>query len=359
MATQHLSTGRKRIVLISRKVTYRFLRPFGIMFRSLTRRGDTPLALLADLDEPTGGGSYLSLLDLADALAERGVRLDLHQAPWSIGPSSKTNPSLSNQWRELVGRIRAYRHYDAVLFQHGSSRGASLAIALTGVRVMYRVADMSDQVDRIHPKPFLTLCDSQAVKENQRSIGPHVILHSPVRSGAHSAQDSPGRSITLVNLNEHKGGPLLFELASRCPTLHFLGVRGGWGEQVVPDSLPSNAEIHEYTTKMDDIYSRTAVLLHPSVSEGYPLTPLEALSHGIPVIAHPAPGTVEALGSAALYCDRSDPDAWVHALEMLADSAEYEKARRDSIARFHEHQRTVDAQIDGFIAGLTSGRAEP
>jgi glycosyltransferase involved in cell wall biosynthesis len=55
------------------------------------------------------------------------------------------------------------------------------------------------------------------------------------------------------------------------------------------------------------LYSEAAALVHPSLHEGFGLTPLEAMNTGTPVIAARSPGVTEVCGEAVLYADPRDP----------------------------------------------------
>ena len=48
--------------------------------------------------------------------------------------------------------------------------------------------------------------------------------------------------------------------------------------------------------------------MHPSLHEGFGLTPLEAMTTGTPVIAARSPGVTEVCGEAVLYADPRDPE---------------------------------------------------
>ncbi|MDX6658621.1 MAG: hypothetical protein QOH62_3414 [Solirubrobacteraceae bacterium] len=54
------------------------------------------------------------------------------------------------------------------------------------------------------------------------------------------------------------------------------------------------------------LYSQAAALVHPSLHEGFGLTPLEAMTTGTPVIAARSPGVTEVCGEAVLYADPRD-----------------------------------------------------
>ena len=69
------------------------------------------------------------------------------------------------------------------------------------------------------------------------------------------------------------------------------------------------------------LYSQALALVHPSLSEGFGLTGLEAMANGLPVVAAKATALPEIYGQAALYFNPHDVDELVHQIKkILADS---------------------------------------
>ena len=70
--------------------------------------------------------------------------------------------------------------------------------------------------------------------------------------------------------------------------------------------------------------------MHPSLHEGFGLTPLEAMFAGVPVVAGRSPGLVETCGDAARFVDPYDAAALAEVLAELATdpAARVELARR-------------------------------
>lgn len=142
-----------------------------------------------------------------------------------------------------------------------------------------------------------------------------IVVHPPVYPENHAT--TPGSHITLVNLNEDKGSRIFYRLAEEFPNLKFLGVTGAHGKQLIRHDLP-NVEIIPNTPKMkEDVWSRTGILLMPSVYESYGMAGVEALASGIPVIANPTPGLVESLGDAGVFKMRDDFDEWAASIKNL------------------------------------------
>lgn len=160
-----------------------------------------------------------------------------------------------------------------------------------------------------------------------------VTVHPPVAVADY--QTTPGDRITLINLTDEKGAKVFYALAERMPRRKFLGVIGGYGDQIVREDLP-NVEIVPHTPgdrMAKDVYARTKLLLAPSVYESYGRVAVEAMCSGIPVIAHPTPGLMESLGEAGTFCDRDDLDAWQAAIKRLTAPAVYRQASKAATAR--------------------------
>lgn len=134
-----------------------------------------------------------------------------------------------------------------------------------------------------------------------------LVLHPPVWP----APPTSGQKITLVNLTPDKGADVFWALAEANPHLGFLGVRGGYGKQIIKQ-LP-NVEVLEHGP-MDRVWEQTRVLLVPSRHESYSMTAVEAAVRGIPAVASDLPGVREALGWGAVY-----PTDWQAGLEEALD----------------------------------------
>lgn len=172
--------------------------------------------------------------------------------------------------------------------------------------------------------------------------GPSMVLNPPVDPSQYAT--TRGKSVTLINLWEDKGSRVFYELARRNPTIPFLGVKGGYGEQVI-EELP-NVEIMKHGPDMKAVYGKTKVLLMPSKYESFGRVGIEAAASGIPTIAEPTPGLKESLGEAGTFVDRRDIDAWNEALRDVLKPAKYGKLSKLALARSKALQTLTAGQKD-------------
>jgi glycosyltransferase involved in cell wall biosynthesis len=142
-------------------------------------------------------------------------------------------------------------------------------------------------------------------------------------------------------IEPRKNLPVLIEAFRRLgPRDEDLVIVGppGWGDEV--ESMIRNIGDrvrHLGFVAADDLpalYDGARVFCFPSLREGFGLPPLEAMSHGVPVIASSATASEEVVGSAGLLVPAHDVDAWVDALtEVLDDAALRERLSRRGLER--------------------------
>jgi glycosyltransferase involved in cell wall biosynthesis len=128
--------------------------------------------------------------------------------------------------------------------------------------------------------------------------------------------------VLLSNVNDNKGGKLLIQLAKALPDIEFMGVLGGYGNQIQDKTVP-NLRYVPHTNKIKDIYKQAWVVIMPSALETWGRTAIEAMSSGIPVIANPTPGLRECCSSGAIYVDRGDLSGWIGTLRRLKEDRKY------------------------------------
>jgi len=192
--------------------------------------------------------------------------------------------------------------------------------------------------------------NSPYVKRELESHGythPNVICIPPVDYREYEDVQITGEYITLVNLNENKGGKIFIELAKRLPQYKFLGVTGGYYEQH-KQQLPNLT----YIPPQGDIkkaYQKTKLLLMPSEYESWGQVAIEALSCGIPVISSKAQGLCEALGYAGMNVERDNMDGWIASICAIME----DKDRYDKLS-FLAKKRAKDLDPTPYLEELNS-----
>lgn len=174
---------------------------------------------------------------------------------------------------------------------------------------------------------------------------PGIVLHPPCNAVDYTI-DNTGDYITLVSLNERKGGYKLYEIARAMPDKQFLGVIGSYDnpgslkmDQVsIINKLISlpNFTLVPNTPDILATYRRTRILLMPSDYESWGRTATEAMCSGIPVICTPTEGLKENCGAAAIYVgnpidgepgeaqvDTGSVEEWVKAIRSLDNPETY------------------------------------
>ena len=182
--------------------------------------------------------------------------------------------------------------------------------------------------------------------------GDGLVIRPPV--GSDDYRVTPGDKVTLVNLSADKGAETFWRLADLMPDVEFLGVVGGYGDQIV--HRRPNVAVHRHTFDMRTVYRSTKLLLMPSVRESWGRVAVEAMCSGIPVIAHPTRGLREALDGAGTFVDRDDVAGWERQIRRLLDPAEYRRAAARARRRADDLDPAADlARWCAAVDDLTGG----
>jgi glycosyltransferase involved in cell wall biosynthesis len=110
--------------------------------------------------------------------------------------------------------------------------------------------------------------------------------------------------------------------------------------------------------RLAQLYSQAAALVHPSLHEGFGLTPLEAMTTGTPVIAARSPGVTEVCGEAVLYADPHDPQDLAAKLTQVASDpalrADLGERGRRRAAEF-SWARSARAHVEAYTLAVQGG----
>ena len=187
--------------------------------------------------------------------------------------------------------------------------------------------------------------NSEWLKELLNYKFSNFIVTPPVDYNYYDVGNEPEKSeyITLINLNENKGGKIFAEIARAMPHKSFLGVLGSYDEQIT-QTLPNVT----YVPNSPDIkqwYAQTRILLMPSKYESWGRTATEAMCSGIPVICSDTPGLRENCEKGGIFIkNRDNVKEWVEAITKLDDKKTYSWASRKAKGRSREFEtrKTLD-----------------
>ena len=187
--------------------------------------------------------------------------------------------------------------------------------------------------------------NSEWLKELLNYKFSNFIVTPPVDYNYYDVGNEPEKSeyITLINLNENKGGKIFADIARAMPHKSFLGVLGSYDEQIT-QTLPNVT----YVPNSPDIkqwYAQTRILLMPSKYESWGRTATEAMCSGIPVICSDTPGLRENCEKGGIFIkNRDNVKEWVEAITKLDDKKTYSWASRKAKGRSREFEtrKTLD-----------------
>ena len=176
-----------------------------------------------------------------------------------------------------------------------------------------------------------------------------IIVHPPCDYKYYNVCENPidNEFITLINLNENKGGNLFYEIAKLLPNKKFLGVKGSYDEQCLK-SLP-NVTILDKQIDIREVYKKTRLLLMPSLYESWGRTATEAMANGIPVICTETGGLAENCGIAGTYSERT-AEAYANKIEKLDNQKLYLRKSKQARQRAIELDPTIElAQFNDWL----------
>lgn len=153
--------------------------------------------------------------------------------------------------------------------------------------------------------------------------------------------------ITLVNRSREKGAYTLNQAARDLPQWDFLAVKGGYGDQMNKFKTDNVSLLNHTNNMVRDVYSRSKVVIMPSIRETWGMVAIEAMCSGIPVVAHPTEGLQESCGSAGIFIHRDKGRLWEKELDrLMSDPMYYRQRSMMSLERAQELDIIARRQLD-------------
>jgi glycosyltransferase involved in cell wall biosynthesis len=247
-----------------------------------------------------------------------------------------------------TGLVDAYRWADIIL-THLDMTQFTITLAHLAKRPIVHFAHNDIAYDCIMNSPgrSYAVYNSQWIADKIGYKIPGYVLHPPCDIKDYEVETTR-EYITLISLNERKGGHLFYQIAKAMPEKKFLGVIGSYDnpgplKMSQTDIISNLIQLPNFTLvpNTPDIlatYRRTRILLMPSDYESWGRTATEAMCSGIPVICTPTKGLKENCGEAAIYAGKpidGEPGAaqvnpgtvkqWVRAIRSLDNPVKYGK----------------------------------
>jgi glycosyltransferase involved in cell wall biosynthesis len=170
------------------------------------------------------------------------------------------------------------------------------------------------------------------------NVMPHKNLHRLVEAFAMAARETPGRLVI-------RGGGRAVHVRALRARIAQLGLAGRveWGTYASGEELTR-------------LYQGAAMLLLPSLYEGFGLTALEAMACGTPVITSNTSSLPEVVGDAALLVDPLDTGALARAIVRLFSDVGLARElgergpRRAGLFSWNKTGRVVQSVLHGVLA---------
>ncbi|MCW2991005.1 MAG: mshA 4 [Solirubrobacterales bacterium] len=191
----------------------------------------------------------------------------------------------------------------------------------------------------------IVICVSQATADDVmerwgiRADKIAVAHHGPGQDLPDVPRREPPELVLYVGDDEPRKNLALLHAADLpLPVCHA----GPGGEAVDPPGLA-------------ELYARALVLVHPSVHEGFGLTPLEAMAAGVPVVAVRNAAVEEVCADAVEYVDGSDPAQLERAVRRIHEDPAHRAAlaqRGRARAAQYTWNASAQAHLDAYRRAL-------
>lgn len=197
-----------------------------------------------------------------------------------------------NYLSDLIERVKTHR--PALLHAHGykASLACKLVKLFTGVRQISTYHAGETPSGRVWLYDWLDRYSS-FISTHSIVVSKQIAEKLPTKSVSFNnfidtdrLISSQGSQIAFVGRLSHEKGPDRFiQLAHTHPSLHFHVYGSGPDEQELQRVAPDNVQFHGHQKDMNSVWPNIGALIICSRFEGLPMTALEAMARGIPVLS--------------------------------------------------------------------------
>ena len=198
---------------------------------------------------------------------------------------------------------------------------------------------------------------AQGVPEQKLIVVPlaYELQETPKR--IFSKKKSKLQVLWLGSVNLRKGIPYLIEAAKILKNAEIEFTIAGSLQISVSaiDNLPQNVNFIGCVPKVDisKYYYQADVFILPTLSDGFAITQLEAMAHGLPVVTTPNCGSVVTDGVDGYITPIRDSDAIADALLKIVNDREKLRAMSEA-ARAKSRQFSLNAYANNFKEAISS-----
>lgn len=178
-------------------------------------------------------------------------------------------------------------------------------------------------------------------------LGVHAGRIRVVHHGVHAPTAAEAQREPLIlhvgAIQHRKNISRLIQACEQLPEpwrLVLAGSQGYGAEEILRSVTSRRVELRGYVEakELSRLYRRAAVFAFPSLDEGFGIPVLEAMAHGVPVLASSRPSLIEVCGDAALFVDPQSTDSITDGLRLFTDDdtlrGEYARRGYERVAAF-------------------------
>jgi glycosyltransferase involved in cell wall biosynthesis len=157
---------------------------------------------------------------------------------------------------------------------------------------------------------------------DERFTGKTTVLHNFVEKADDYSGEKQDYVLYFGRLSQEKGTDLLLKVCELLPNIHFVIAGSGPDERKVIENSSRNVEFVGFKTgkELRNLISQARLTIYPSIwSENCPMSVLESISYGTPVITNSIGGTTELIdnGKTGILVEKSDPALYADIINEL------------------------------------------